>query len=373
MENAKKPFRLNAITIILVMGLIAFILYVYYYINPSEVYDILSKTNLEYYVLAFVSYILFAFFSSLVWHRLLSNLSIKVSKRKVLLFTWAGLFFDATIPQLGWSGEVSKTYLLAQDSRVDAGKIGASVVGQKLFTMTMTIIALSLGLGLVLVNYSLPLMVTLLIATVLALSITTLSIVYYVSNKPKATSTLLAWAIRIILFFNKRWNPENFKAKADDLLKEFHQSIHQLISKPRTLMQPIFFAIVSFICEISVIFLTFAALGFPVPVDKVLIVFTLTGTLQTVGITFFGFPELIMTVSFSALLIPASLALSVTLLTRVVNLWFRLVVSYFALQWAGIKIIRRTTKTKQGKILIQTTPKLFLEDYYAYSVCINKY
>ena len=125
------------------------------------------------------------------------------------------------------------------------------------------------------------------------------------------------------------------------MLKEFHQGFHQLISKPKKLMLPIIFAVVSFICEVSVIFLTFAALGFPVPVDNVLIVFTLTGTLQTVGITFFGFPELIMTVSFSALLIPAPLALSVTLLTRVVNLWFRLVVSYFALQWAGIKIIRQ--------------------------------
>ena len=342
MENAKKPFRLNAITIILIIGLIAFILYIYFYIKPAEVYHILSKTSLEYYVLTFVSYLLFAFFSSLVWHRLLSNLSINVSKLKVLLYTWAGLFFDATIPQLGWSSEVSKTYLLARDLKVDAGKIGASVVGQKLFNMTMTIIALSLGLGLVLINYSLPLMVTLLIATVLALSITALSIVYYVSNKPKATASLLTWAIKIILFFRKRWNHENFKAKADNLLKEFHQGIHQLISKPKTLMQPIVFAVLSFISEVSVIFLTFAALGFPVPVDKVLIVFTLTGTLQTVGLTFFGFPELIMTVSFNALLIPAPLAVSVTLLTRVVNLWFRLVVSYFALQWAGIKIIRHS-------------------------------
>ena len=342
MENAKKPFRLNAITIILIIGLIAFILYIYFYIKPSEVYHILAKTTLEYYVLAFISYFLFAFFSSLVWHRLLSNLSINVSKLKVLLYTWAGLFFDATIPQLGWSSEVSKTYLLARDSKVDAGKIGASVVGQKLFTMTITIIALSLGLGLVLFNYSLALTVTLLIATVLALSITALSIVYYVSNKPKATATLLTWAIKIILFFRKRWNPENFKVKADNLLIEFHQGIHQLISKPKKLMQPIVFAVLSFISEVSVIFLTFAALGFPVPVDKVLIVFTLTGTLQTVGLTFFGFPELIMTISFSALLIPTPLAFSVTLLTRVVNLWFRLVVSYFALQWVGIKIIRRS-------------------------------
>lgn len=342
MENIKRNIRPNPIILILILGLIAFFFYIYFYINPAEVFDILSKTNLSYYILAFVSYFFFAFFSSLVWHRLLNNLSIKVSRRKVLLFTWAGLFFDAALPQLGWSGEVSKTYMLARDSTLDAGKIGASVVGQKLFTMTMTIVALSLGLGFVLVNYSLPFAATFIIAVVLLLSILSLAIVFYVSNKPRATATLLGFAIKIILFFRKRWNSEDFNVKANNLLKKFHQGIQELLSKPKDLIQPIIFAVASFVFEVSVIFLTFASLGSPIPFDKALIVFTLTGTLQTVGITFFGFPELIMTISFSALLIPVSLALSVTLLTRVVNLWFRLVISYFALQWAGIKIIRQT-------------------------------
>jgi uncharacterized protein (TIRG00374 family) len=123
------------------------------------------------------------------------------------------------------------------------------------------------------------------------------------------------------------------------------------------LIKPAVFTVLSFISEVSVIFLTFVALGYPVPIDKVLIVFTLTGTLQTVGLTFFGFPELIMTVSFSALLIPGELALAVTLLTRAVNLWFRLIVSYLALQLAGIKIIREKQAKPQGNILMQTTPK----------------
>jgi hypothetical protein len=92
----------------------------------------------------------------------------------------------------------------------------------------MTIVALSLGLAFVLVNYSLPFLVTLLIVAVLALSITALSIVYYVSNKPNATAALLNLAIKVILFFRKRWNPDAFKLKAEDLLKEFHQGIHQL-------------------------------------------------------------------------------------------------------------------------------------------------
>ncbi|MGE5532927.1 MAG: hypothetical protein ACM3UN_01110, partial [Bacillota bacterium] len=79
MENIKRNIRPNPIILILILGLIAFFFYIYFYINPAEVFDILSKTNLSYYTLAFVSYFFFAFFSSLVWHRLLNNLSIKVS------------------------------------------------------------------------------------------------------------------------------------------------------------------------------------------------------------------------------------------------------------------------------------------------------
>ncbi len=256
------------------------------------------------------------------------------------MLTWVGLFFEATVPQLGWSGEISKTYFLTKDSNEDSGKIGASVVGQKIFTITITVVAMGLGLGLVLFSYPLPFIVTFLIALVLALSILSVLLIYYVSLKPKATKTLLNWGIRIASFFRKRWNPQNFMLKAEEVLGKFHLGMEQLKANPKALVKPIIYAVISFIFEVSVIFLTFIALGYPVPVDKVLIVFTLTGTLQTIGVTFFGFPELIMSVSFTALGIPAALSVSVTLLTRVVSLWFRLIVSYGALQWAGIKIIR---------------------------------
>jgi uncharacterized protein (TIRG00374 family) len=341
MNSLKRPLRQNVILLVLILGLVAFILYFILFINPAQVVAILSKTNLVYYAGAFVAYSLYAFFSAQVWRHLLNNLSVKISTRKALLFTWVGLFFEATVPQLGWSGEVSKTYLLTKDSSHDAGKVGASVVGQKIFTMTITVVAMALGLGLVLISYPLPFIVTFLISLVLTLSILALLLVYYISVKPSATKTLLNWAIRVALFFRKSWNPQNFRLKAEELLGKFHLGIEQLRANPKALVKPIIYAIISFVFEVSVIFLTFKALGYPVPVDKVLIVFTLTGTLQTVGITFFGFPELIMSISFSALGIPVSLSFSVTLLTRVVSLWFRLIVSYAALQWAGIKIIRQ--------------------------------
>jgi uncharacterized protein (TIRG00374 family) len=342
MNPLKKPLHVNAVLLVLILGLIAFILYIYFFVNPGQVVSILSKTNLTIYAGAFITYLLYALCSSLVWQRLLNNLSVKITKRKAFLFTWVGLFFEATVPQLGWSGDVSKTYLLTKDSNAPAGKIGASVVGQKIFTMTLTVVALGFGLGLVLLKYSLPIMAILLIGLVLALSILTLGVVFYVSFKPGATRTLLNCIIKIALFFRKSWNAKNFRSKAEELLGNFHLGIEQLKRKPKALVQPIGFAVLGFIFEISVVFLTFAALGQPLPVDVVLIVFTLTGTLQTVGVTVFGFPELIMTLTFTALYIDPAVAVSVALLTRVVNLWFRLIVSYLALQLAGIKIIRQT-------------------------------
>lgn len=339
MATAGRPLRQKVILAVLILGFVAFVLYFVLYINPAQVADILSKTNLAIYAAAFVAYSAYALFSSLVWRSLLHGLSIQITTRKALLFTWVGLFFDATVPQLGWSGEISKTYLLNKDASLSAGKIGASVVSQKIFNMTITVVAMSLGLGFVIVGYPLPFLVTFLISLVLGLLILTLGLVYYISAKPSATKTLLNWAVRVILFFRKTWNPESFRLKADGLLFTFHVGIQHLRGNSKALVKPIIYSVASFIFEISVTFITFAALGYAVPVDKVLIVFTLTGTLQTVGVTFFGFPELIMSISFTALGIPAALSVSVTLLTRVVSLWFRLIVSYAAFQWAGIKIV----------------------------------
>jgi uncharacterized membrane protein YbhN (UPF0104 family) len=69
-----------------------------------------------------------------------------------------------------------------------------------------------------------------------------------------------------------------------------------------------------------VIFLVFASLRFPVPVDKVLIVYALTGTLQAMGVSFLGFTEITMSSSYTVLGIPVAISLAATLLVRVVTL-----------------------------------------------------
>jgi conserved hypothetical protein len=345
MDSAKKPLQSKPIIIVLALGLVAFLLYLFFYVNPAEVAGTLAKTNLAIYSLAFLAYVANTLFSSFVWYSLLNSLEVNVSRGKTFLYTWVGLFFEATVPQLGWSAEVSKTYMLNQDSQTDMGCVGASVVWQKIFNMTLSIATLAVGLVLVLINYQLPVFAVIIIGIVLALSILALGLVYYVSLRPSATKTLLGWAVRIIRVFRKSWDPTGFLAKAEDTLGGFHDGIAKLKSKPRALIMPAVYSLISFGFEISVFFITFAALGQPIRVDAIFIVFTLTGVLQTVGASFF-FPELVTTSTLTILNTSKDVAFSIAILTRAVNLWFRLIVSYCALQYAGVKIMRQN-KAKQ--------------------------
>jgi uncharacterized protein (TIRG00374 family) len=342
MNPQKKP-QTNKIFLLLLFGLAAFIIYFILFVDPASFIETISQTNLTIYGTAFLVYLTGVFFSSMAWYSLLNSLTSKmITVKNAFLFTWVGLFFDATIPQLGLSGDLAKTYFFSKSSSEDVGKIGASVIGQKLITMTVTVVTFSVGLILVLTNYAnLSFSVVASIGLFLALSIFSLFLVYYVSIRPKATDSILRFCIRVALFFRKNWNLDEFKQKMQEALATFHDGVQQLKAKPRALVLPALFAVISWGFDIGVMFLAFNALGYSVPVDTVLIVYTVTGALQAVGIGIFGVNEMIMSTSLWALGISPELSVSATLLTRAVTLWFRLIVSYGAFQWTGVKLVRQ--------------------------------
>ncbi len=341
MNPEKKPLQNYKILLLLVFGLAAFIVYFVLFVDPAKFVEVISQTNLTVYSFAFVAYIIGVFFSSMAWYSLLNTLTVKMTPKNAFLYTWVGLFFDATIPQLGLSGDVAKSYFFSKSSNEDIGKIGASAMGQKVIVLTITAVSFTAGLILLMINYVLSPSILALIAVFTVLSMASLFIIYYVSVKPKATETLLNLLIRVGKFFRKKWNAEDFKQKVQAALGTFHDGFQQLKTKPRSLVLPAIFAVLSWAFDIGVMFLAFTALGYPVPVDKVLIVYTITGVLQAVGIGFFAINDVIMTLTLQALTIAPELAISVTLLTRGVTLWFRLIVSYGAFQWTGVKLAKQ--------------------------------
>ncbi len=340
MTSPTKPKFTKRILLFALLGLFTLLIYFIYFAGSVNVIDVVARTNPYYYAAAFIAFLVSVFFSSLCWRTLLSSLTIKFSVRKVLLFTWFGLFFDATVPDPGWSGDFTKAYMLSKASGQDAGRVAASVVGQKIIIMGVTIMDLILGLILLALRYTLSGVVLLFITFVLFLSVFAFFSICYLCARPNVTRTILNWLIRGISFIRGvSWDPLNFRRRAEETLGKFHEGMQTLSANPKALARPVAFAILGWNFDVLVIFLTFISLGYPVPVDKVLIVYALTGSLQIMGLSFLGFAEIIVSSSYAVLGIPPAVSLSATLLTRVVTLWFKLAVSYVAFQWAGVEIL----------------------------------
>lgn len=337
---ALKPRLTKRILLFVGIGLATLVLYLYYFIGTGNIADVIRQTNLLWYTSAFVAFMASVLFYSLAWRSLLHNLDIKTQIREVLLFAWAGMFFDAVVPDPGWSGDLSKAYMLSKTSGQEPGRIVASVVSQKIIVTAITVVDLIIGLALLGLNYTLPRDVLIFVTVVLLLTASSLFIILYLSTNDKATGRILDWLIRAAGFIRRgRWNPQDFRVKAERMLNRFHEGIRTLIANPIALARPISYSLLAWVFDISITFLTFASLGYPVPVDKVLIVYALTGSLQAMGVSFLGFTEIVVGGSYTILGIPAAISVSATLLVRVVTLWFKLVVSYFVFQWAGIGLL----------------------------------
>jgi uncharacterized protein (TIRG00374 family) len=339
MGVAPKPRFTGRILLFVGIGLAVLAVYLYYFVGTVNVTDVLRHTNLFLYASAFVAFLASALFYTLAWRSLLNNLDIKTTIREVLLFSWAGMFFDSVIPDPGWSGDISKAYMLSKSSGQEPGRIVASIVSQKIIVAATSVGSLIFGLAL-LAKYTPSSNVLTFIAIVLALTVFSLFMIIYLSTNDKATAKILGWVIRAGSFLLRdHWNPQDFRETAEQLLKRFHKGIRTLGSDPRALIRPISLSLLAWGFDISIIFLTFASLGYAAPIDKVLIVYALTGSLQAVGVSFLGFTEIIVSSSYTILGIPAAISATATLLTRVVTLWFKLIVSYFVFQYAGIGLL----------------------------------
>ncbi len=335
-----QSLRSRRILVFVAVGLAAFILYLYFYVGTANFLSAVAKANGYYYTSAFAAFIVASLFAALAWMSLLRNFNVKTTVRRAFLFTWAGYFFDSTIPEPGWSGDLSKAYMLSKKSNEDVGKVAASVIGQKLISMILTVVILALGVGILALKYVLPGFVIGFLVGVFVIALVSLVVVFYVSTSPKATQKMLDLLIAIGSFIlRSHWDAVCFRTRAERTLKTFHEGIGSLSANKRAFVRPVVLCGFSLAFDISVVALTFAALGSSVPIDTVLIVYALTGTIQSIGMSFVGFTEIIMSSAYNVLGVSPGLSFSVTLLARVVTLWFKLVVSYVAFQWAGLGIL----------------------------------
>jgi uncharacterized protein (TIRG00374 family) len=329
----------------LIIGLLAFVLYLVFFVNTDEMIATMKQTNVPIYLISVVATVLEVGLFSSAWHYFLKPLSATLPFKKAFMYVWASSFIDLLIPAESVSGEISRIYFITHDG-VEAGKAVASVVTQRVLGTFLIVGTLVSGaLYLLIFQVPFPSLIQSLIYFVVAAAAVFLCLISVVWFKENWTQNLID---KIIFFAERithgRWNLNAWRDQARKDTRTFYESIRSFGANPKKLIVPIGFSILSWFFSILVYYLVFAAIGSIPPWAILIVVYSLVIAIKSIPIGVpweFGVTEIAMTTLFGAFLGPQWLPISAaaTILIRIVTDLFRFVVGFGAIQWIGIKIL----------------------------------
>ncbi len=329
---------------LLLIGLLVFIAYLYFFVDIPEMIITIQQIDIFYYSLAIAVLLINMLVYSLTWQYLLRPLSINVPFKKTLLITWVGTFVEFFVPSESIGEDVSKSYFMTKESGENTGKVVASVLGQRIISMAVTLsILIACSLSVFILQYDIPAFVSLLILLISVGTAIPLIFILLLCKKEQLSHRLIDLLLRFCGFISRgRLNLESLRSKAKNALEGFHQSVELLGKNPRSLVQPVFFALASYFLSVLVSYFVFLSLGYPVSFVLLTVVYSISRSLQSIPTMLpgeVGFIEIVMTSLYIALLGPEAAAVSAaaTVLTRVLWIWLRLPLGFIALQW----ILRR--------------------------------
>jgi hypothetical protein len=331
----------------LILGLLFFVAYLYFFVDIPEMVGALSNAggNIFFYLLAAIVSILNITLYSLSWHLLLKLTSVKSVLKKVFLFIWTGIFVDFIIPLESVSSDIVKIYLMARETGENAGKIAASVMGNRILSMAVTIGGLVFGSVLLTVSFTLPQTVLFVIWFEIFGSVTSLVLIcYLIFFEEEKTWKAINWLLNFFVWlFRGRWSLSKIKTKLHSILQAFHGNMEVFSKNPKWLFKPLLLLIIAWFFDISTMFLVFYAIGFNVSFLAVVVVYSLMLAVQAIpfGVpSELGFIEIVMASLFTAFGIPSGTSAAATVLTRILTFWSRIIIGYVAAQWVGLKTFK---------------------------------
>jgi len=345
MDITKPNARLTRKTILLpIIGIIAFLLYVLVFeVDITVIIATAQKADPLLYSAAILVGFAEIFFFAISWRTILSSLKVKISVIRAFLYTWYGIFLDIVIPAESITGELCRIYLVNREQSGTSGKCTASLVTQRIIGMGINVVMLILGMAFLFntVNMSAELFAIILFFTA---GITVImAILLLISWKENWSQKIINGLVRIGNYITRgRWKARIEKAKCEALsaAKSFHDSMKEFGRNPKKLIMPTFLLTLNWISSIAVPYLVFLSLGWEVPWTVILITSSIVIAVKSipVGIPFeVGLPEIAMSTLYVGFGVPNDIAVTSTILTRLITLWFRAAIGFTAQQWIELK------------------------------------
>ena len=325
-------------------GLVAFILYLWFFVGFDGLFSLLSKLNVYQYSLFFslavVSLFLAVVFDSLIWHSLLDSLSVKIRFRKILLYNWIGNFVELIIPSATIGGEVARIVLAQKETKNDTGIAAATVIGSRIISTFVYSGGLLLGFLVLLLAHQLPIYLITPVILVVIGTAGVIGVVFLIAFMEGAVDKIVnatMWVTKRIIK-----NPLRLQSLREMIhhgLSSFSEVFKTFKNHPRQLIKPVIYAVMAWMFNLIVYLMIFYSLNFTgISLIDLATVYCIITTVETItaGIPV-GAVEVTMISLFSLYGVPIAVAGAVTTLSRLLTFWCQIIVGYPLVEWVGAK------------------------------------
>jgi len=329
-----------------IIGLAAFLIYILIFnVDIQEIIAEIRNANPYLYLIAIGATLMDTLFFTLAWRSLLGFLTVKISRLKLLLFVWIGIFIDTMIPAESVSGELARIYLVNKEQNGAAGKATASIVAQRLIGTGINIATLIAGAVLLVVENLMYGIMANLILFLVVIGCITFALILVLSTREDWTVRIVDAVIRFAERISRgRWKLNKFREEAIEATKAFHVAIKEYAHAPKTLFISVSFSVIAWMLTLAVFYFTFLSIGYTqISWSVILVVSAIFMAVKSVpvGVPFeVGLPEITLTFLFNTVFgIPLEISATATILTRLLTLWLRFFMGFVAEEWIGIKAI----------------------------------
>jgi uncharacterized protein (TIRG00374 family) len=324
-----------------IIGLVAFIVYLLFFVNVNEMISILGRTDLGVFLLATAATVLELVFFGLTWQFFLRPLAANVPFKKILIYTWFSNFIDLIIPAESVSGEISRVVCVMRDG-VDSGKAAASVVTQRILGICIVAGTLAIGaFSMIAMQIPLPSMVQSLTYFIISFAAFFLLLAMLIFAKEKWAHKIAEKVVGFAGWISRgRLKTKELKEKASRVVGVFYESLRVFRANPSRFIPPLTLAIATWFFAILGYYLAFAAVGYSMDWIVVIVGYSLVVGIKAIPVGVpaeIGVTEIALTVIFGAFGVPLYISAAAVVLIRIMTVWFRLIIGFITFQFVGIK------------------------------------
>ena len=330
--------------LVIIIGIGLYMIFLSLSTDIGAVMQAIKSADIRLYSLAFIAAIANIIFHSLTWRNLLDNFSLKPSFQRIYLFIWVGQVVDILVPAESISGEIARGYLLNRfieetsetSLRNNLGHIMTSILSHRIIYTSISLIGLIGGSIAFEYAYGFTPLLAGLIIFMVGGALFSLLLLILVSFRKRLAWRIVEAGFRIVEYITRgKIDLAGLKPKARSVLDAFHDGFHLLRAHSWSLLIPVGFSIMAWILNLSITFFTLAALDVNIPFSAIIVVFSIIDALQTIPVGVpgeVGIIEIAMTTLYTVLGVLPVVSATITILVRVVTMWFKLLIGIPAIR-----------------------------------------